>query len=119
MTDTQEDVVPKIARIMYRDDACELIVPSDLRSLVGAIKFLRSQNKEMREALQELSAMYTYAWDTVDGGLLMMGSGIDRFEKAHAKAKAALSPTSKEETGHCARHALADAVFKDRNGASQ
>jgi hypothetical protein len=37
-------------------------------------------------ALTELSKMYANTWDRVDGGLMMMGNTIDRFERAHDTA---------------------------------
>lgn len=35
-------------------------------------------------ALKEISAMYANTWDRIDGALIMMGDGVDRFEEAHA-----------------------------------
>jgi hypothetical protein len=45
----------------------------------------------LRCALKDLSAMYSFAWDRVDGALVTFD--IKRFETAHAKAKAALDGT--------------------------
>jgi hypothetical protein len=45
---------------------------------------------DLLEALAELSAMYAHTWDRVDGALVMLHSGVTRFEAAHAKAAAAL-----------------------------
>lgn len=45
---------------------------------------------KLRAALSELSAVYTSCWDLVDGGLLLMPSSMDRFEKANAGARKAL-----------------------------
>lgn len=42
------------------------------------------------EALKELSNMYASTWDRVDGALMIMDSGVDRFEAAHDKAREAL-----------------------------
>lgn len=52
----------------------------------------------MREALMELSAMYTHAWDLVEGGLVMTQSSMPRFENAHAAAVAALALAEKAKT---------------------
>lgn len=46
--------------------------------------------KELEGALRELSAMYSHAWDTVNGDLLMMSGSIPRFEAAHKRAEEAL-----------------------------
>lgn len=43
------------------------------------------------EALQELHDMYAFTWDCVDGALMMIDTGVARFEQAHAKAAAALA----------------------------
>lgn len=48
----------------------------------------------LREALRALSDMYVYAWDSVNGDLIMMGSGVNKFESAHARAEEALASTS-------------------------
>lgn len=45
---------------------------------------------ELERALTELSEMYTHAWDLTDGGLIMMGPSVARFETAHANARRAL-----------------------------
>lgn len=42
------------------------------------------------QALTELSNMYASTWDRVDGALMMMGNGVERFEKAHHAAEVAL-----------------------------
>lgn len=46
---------------------------------------------DLLAALQELSAMYTHAWDRSDGGAVMLPESIRRFEKAHADAAAAIA----------------------------
>lgn len=48
-------------------------------------------NTQLAAALKELCAMYGHTWDQVDGSLVMLASGIERFEKAHAAGIAALS----------------------------
>ena len=51
---------------------------------------------ELVEALNDLSSMYSHAWDLVDGGLMMMREvSIPKFEKAHAKAQKVLSKHTK------------------------
>lgn len=47
---------------------------------------LEKENDELEAALKGLSDMYAQAWDRVDGGLMMMDSGVKRFEKAHSVA---------------------------------
>lgn len=47
--------------------------------------------RELVEALGELHGMYSYAWDLVDGGLMMFADSIPKFEAAHAKAAKALA----------------------------
>lgn len=43
------------------------------------------------QALTELSNMYASTWDSVDGALVMMGPGVERFEKAHSAAEVAIA----------------------------
>lgn len=45
---------------------------------------------EMLAALRGLSKMYSHAWDSVDGNLVMLGPSIERFEKAHHEAQKVL-----------------------------
>lgn len=45
---------------------------------------------DLLEALQALSNIYMYAWDRVDGALVLMDKGVERYEQANAKAVAAL-----------------------------
>lgn len=47
---------------------------------------------DMRSALKGLSDMYGSTWDRVDGGLMMIDSGVERFEKAHQRAYEVLYP---------------------------
>ena len=45
----------------------------------------------LRAALKGLSDLYSYAWDRVDGGLMMMPEGgVPKFEAAHKAALIAL-----------------------------
>lgn len=55
--------------------------------------------KELVAALKEMEAMYTHAWDRVDGGLTMMQSSVDRFDSACGRAHELLKSvtTEKEE----------------------
>jgi hypothetical protein len=46
---------------------------------------------KLAEALRGLSNLYGFAWDRVDGGLMMMEAGVERFDIAHEKALAALA----------------------------
>lgn len=48
--------------------------------------------EKLRSALKGLSDMYTHAWDLAEGGLMMMESSMDRFEKAHQVAYDVLNP---------------------------
>lgn len=51
---------------------------------------LRARVAGLESALKDLSDMYGSTWDRVDGALVMMDAGIERFEKAHAAARIAL-----------------------------
>jgi len=42
------------------------------------------------KALKDLSAMYTYTWDAVDGTLWMSPDGTKLFERRHAAAQKAI-----------------------------
>ena len=60
---------------------------------VGSLKQvveLKKRISTLEIALRELSAMYSHAWDAVDGSLLMLPESIPRFEAAHRAAEAAL-----------------------------
>jgi hypothetical protein len=68
-----------------------MLVKKGLTELVFAERDRpKAENETLRAALSELSAMYAHAWDLVDGGLIMMGPSIPRFEAAHAAARKAL-----------------------------
>lgn len=58
------------------------------RALAAESELSRAEveRNEFRSALKGLSDMYGSTWDRVDGALMMMDSGIKRFEKAHAIA---------------------------------
>lgn len=43
-------------------------------------------NAELLAALKNMSEMYGYCWDLVDGGLLCMEINVPRFEAAHEVA---------------------------------
>lgn len=47
-----------------------------------------------REALKDITKMYSHAWDLVNGGLMMMPDSIPQFEKAHEKVEKALAAIS-------------------------
>jgi len=66
--------------------------------LFDRIDELQSDKSILLSALAELSGMYGSTWDCVDGCLLMMASGIERFEKAHEAAKTALMQAVTLET---------------------
>ena len=53
---------------------------------------------QLKTALKGLSAMYTRAWDRVDGGLVMLPPSIPEFEAAHAAARVALGEPLDEDT---------------------
>jgi len=67
----------------------------------------------LRSALKGLSDMYTWAWDKVDGGLMMSSSGVERFEKAHQRAYEVLYPDrpliTDEDEGKPRRTGVSDA----------
>lgn len=46
---------------------------------------------ELLAALNELASMYGSTWDRVDGALMMMDTGVERFEKAHQLAQDAIA----------------------------
>lgn len=50
---------------------------------------------ECAEALKKLSDMYASTWDRVDGALMMMGDGIERFEAAHQASRDAITKLEK------------------------
>lgn len=60
-----------------------LVCPISRKELLALI--------EGAEALRGLSSMYAQTWDRVDGALILLPSGVDRFEKAHADASNALA----------------------------
>ena len=76
----------------------EALEDSVLSSLVDAtdLRALLADLDAMRGALEELSAMYAQTWDKVDGGLAMFSDSVRRFEKAHARAAAALKATKEQ-----------------------
>lgn len=41
---------------------------------------------DLLAALEALSELYVHTWDRMEGGLMMMESGVHRFEHAHEKA---------------------------------
>jgi hypothetical protein len=67
----------------------------------------------LREALQALSHMYSYAWDRTDGALVMFD--IERFEAAHEKARTALSQKANDGLSLRAQHE--DACIAANNNA--
>lgn len=67
-----------------------MVAKPDLRALLADLD-------AMRGALRELSDMYARTWDKVDGGLAMFSDSMKRFEKAHARAHAALKGADSHE----------------------
>lgn len=53
----------------------------------------------LREALKELTDLYSHIWDRVDGAFVLMPASIPRFEKAHAKAVRVLKQSSSQPPG--------------------
>jgi hypothetical protein len=53
--------------------------------------------KELMAALKEMEAMYTHAWDRVDGGLTMMKSSVERFDAACGRAHELLKSVTAEK----------------------
>lgn len=49
---------------------------------------LLDEIERLRDALKGLSDMYTYAWDRIEGGMVMFD--LERFEAAHKTARIAL-----------------------------
>lgn len=54
------------------------------------IRRLLSERDALRKALEALEDMYVHAWDSADGGLVMLGHSIPKFEEAHRQARIAL-----------------------------
>lgn len=52
---------------------------------------MESAAPDMLEALKELSAMYSHAWDAEGGALVMLPPSVARFEAAHEKAQIAIA----------------------------
>lgn len=52
--------------------------------------------EQMRDALEAIDKMYAHAWDRVDGGLMIMGDSVAKYDKAHAKVRAALAAAKGE-----------------------
>ena len=58
---------------------------------VDTIAVPREVLQGVRAAFKGLSNMYTYAFDLSDGGLIMMGSHVQKFEDTHKVAQEALA----------------------------
>ncbi len=58
---------------------------------VDTINIKREVLQGVRAAFKGLSNMYTYAFDLSDGGLIMMGSHVQKFEDTHRVAQEALA----------------------------
>ncbi len=58
---------------------------------VDTINIKREVLMGVRAAFKGLSNMYTYAFDLSDGGLIMMGSHVQKFEDTHRVAQEALA----------------------------
>lgn len=56
----------------------------------SAIEQSVAEIERLREALTEMEAMYSHAWDRAGGGLLMMPKSVERFDEACRKARIAL-----------------------------
>ncbi len=54
------------------------------------VSALAADNNRLLAALKALSSMYGSTWDRADGCLVMMDTGIERFEKAHKLAQDAI-----------------------------
>lgn len=69
------------------------VIPGDAATIAfaRAIEAAAGPNALLVEALKELCAMYGSTWDSIDGSLVMMGTGVERFEKAHEAGLAALA----------------------------
>lgn len=67
------------------------LLKGEVSALQAAIAASSATNAQLVAALKELCAMYGSTWDSVDGSLVMMGTGVERFEKAHDAGLAALA----------------------------
>ncbi len=86
-----------IAAVTMPEDAQSIVRDhNDRPALLARLASLEADNARLREALTGLSNMYGSAWDRVDGGLMMMGTGIERFEKTHHAAQIALGTAPSE-----------------------
>ena len=63
-----------------------------IREAADALAAQRERIAVLEGALNGLVNMYANTWDRVDGALVMMDTGVERFEKAHEAARAALKP---------------------------
>lgn len=81
----------QIARLVadLRDLAEDIERSSDAQNVYAAADLI-ARLPEMEAALKMHYALYTHAWDTVDGNLVMFGESIDKFEAAHAATHKAL-----------------------------
>ena len=79
----------QVAACYVTDGADE---PEEYPSEANAAFIVKACNahEALVKALQDLSKMYSHAWDVVDGGLMMHGNSIDHFESAHHAAQVAL-----------------------------
>ncbi|MGH8449545.1 hypothetical protein [Pseudomonas sp.] len=65
--------------------------------LFDRIDELANDKSLLLSALKGLSSMYGSTWDSVDGSLVMLSPGIERFEKAHELARQAIAQAEAKE----------------------
>ncbi|MEY9676062.1 hypothetical protein ABIE93_005996 [Bradyrhizobium elkanii] len=76
--------------LLYVSDGADDPEPYPAEANAAFIVKAVNNHGALVKALTDLSNMYSHAWDSVDGNLLMLGPSIDRFEKAHHAAQVAL-----------------------------
>lgn len=57
---------------------------------------IQGREKMLAKALRGLSNMYTHAWDSVDGCLIMLPQWVEMFEERHKAAQDVLAKLEKE-----------------------
>ncbi len=78
LRDHEARVRASIGHVMKPDDVTDYGLAADMIDSLAA-------------ALKGLSDMYSFSWDLVDGGLMMMPErGVPKFEAAHKAALLAL-----------------------------
>lgn len=62
----------------------------DRNEVAATIERSVNSHQLLVDALKNLNSLYVNAWDTTDGGLHFSPESVEKFEKAHEEARAAL-----------------------------